>query len=252
MITIAQRNDIKCTGIDVKDTVLYCAILCYTDWYQTYSTNKALSAFISDMIGTSIYDYIFIRSCILVLHWIAPFSILYCLSSLIYPASFHVSWVLQAWTTLETAFYLLVYYPRKIYLQRAASHPKPICRDRRRLLFQRCQESIPDPERYLMKWFMDAPASEIKWENVKDFFRWAFLNTGVPNTEDDEELEEFVSEMEKLLGRKIDPGRGNAECFRLTLGKVDMLHRSLIWYMVSLQKNCAITRHLIISERPYC
>ena len=41
-----------------------------------------------------------------------------------------------------------------------------------------------------MKWFMDAPASEIKWENVKDFFRWAFLNTGVPNTEDDEELEE--------------------------------------------------------------
>jgi hypothetical protein len=204
------------------------------------------------MIGTSIYDYIFIRSCILVLHWIAPFSILYCLSSLIYPASFHVSWVLQAWTTLETAFYLLVYYPRKIYLQRAASHPKPVCRDRRRLLFQRCQESIPDPERYLTKWFMDAPASEIKWENVKDFFRWAFLNTGVPNTEDDEELEEFVSEMEKLLRRKIDPGRGNAECFRLTLGKVDMLHRSFIWYMVSLQKNCAITRHPIISKRPYC
>jgi hypothetical protein len=186
------------------------------------------------MIGTSIHDYVFIRSCILVLHWIAPLSILYCLGSLVYPALFHVSWALQAWTTLETAFCLLVYYPRKIYLQRAASHPTPICRESRRLLFQRCQESIPDPERYLAKWFMDAPASEIKWENVKDFFRWAFLNTRVPNTADDEELEEFVSEMEKLLIRKIDSGRGNAECFRLTLGKVDMLHRSLIWYMVSL------------------
>lgn len=80
---------------------------------------------------------------------------------------------------------------------------------------------------------MDAPASEIKRENVKDFFRWAFLNTGVPNTVDDEELEEFVREMEKLLRRKIEPGRGNAKCFRLTLEKVDMLHRSLTWYLVS-------------------
>ena len=83
---------------------------------------------------------------------------------------------------------------------------------------------------------MDAPASEIKWENVKEFFRWAFLNTGVPNTVDDEELDEYVGEMEKLLGRKIEPGRGNAKCLRLTLEKVDMLHWSLTWYLVSLCK----------------
>ncbi|KAH7341169.1 hypothetical protein BKA66DRAFT_448342 [Pyrenochaeta sp. MPI-SDFR-AT-0127] len=183
------------------------------------------------MIGTSIHDYILIRFCIFVLHWIAPFSILYCLSSLVYSAPFHVSRILQVWATLETAFYILVYHPRKIYLQRAATHPTPICRERRRLLFKRCHENIPDPERYLAKWFMDAPASEIKWENIKDFFRWAFLNTGAPNTVDDEELEDFVREMEKLLGRKIEHGRGNAKCFRLTLDKVDMLHRSLTWYM---------------------
>lgn len=80
---------------------------------------------------------------------------------------------------------------------------------------------------------MDAPASEIKWENVKEFFRWAFLNTRVPNTVDDEELDEYVKEMEKLLGRRIEPGRGNAKCLRLTLENVDMLHRSLTWYLVS-------------------
>jgi hypothetical protein len=141
--------------------------------------------------------------------------------------------MLQVWTILETTFYLFVYHPRRLYLQRAATHPMPICRKHRRILFQRCHESIPDPEHYLSKWFMDAPASEIKWENVKEFFRWAFLNTGVPNTVDDEELDEYVVEMEKLLGRKIEPGRGNAKCLRLTLEKVDMLHRSLTWYLVS-------------------
>jgi hypothetical protein len=96
-----------------------------------------------------------------------------------------------------------------MYLQKAATYPTTIGREHRRVLFQRCHENIPDPERYLSKWFMDAPTSEIKRENVKDFFRWAFLNTGVPNTVDDEELEEYIRETEKLLGRKIEPRRGN-------------------------------------------
>jgi hypothetical protein len=109
-----------------------------------------------------------------------------------------------------------------------------MCHKHRRTLFQRCHESIPDPEHYLPKWFMDAPASEIKWENVKEFLRWAFLNAGVPNAGDDEELDEYVGEMEKLLGRWIGPGRGNAKCLRLTLKKVGMSHRSLIWYLVSV------------------
>lgn len=185
------------------------------------------------MIGTSFYDYIFIRLCITALHWITPLSVLYCLSSLIHPVPFRVSRMLQVWTILETAFYLFVYHPRRLYLQGAATHPTPICRQQRRILFQRCHESIPDPEHYLSKWFMDAPASEIKWENVKEFFRWAFLNTGILNTVEDEELDEYVGEMEKLLGRRIEPGRGNAKCLRLTLETVDMLHRSLTWYLVS-------------------
>jgi hypothetical protein len=58
----------------------------------------------------------------------------------------------------------------------------------------------------------------------------------VPNTVDDEELDEYVREMEKLLGQKVEPGRGNAKCLRLTLKKVNMLHRSLTWYLVSLCK----------------
>ena len=43
---------------------------------------------------------------------------------------------------------------------------------------------------------------------------------------DDEELEEYVGEMEKLLERKLEAGRGNTKCLRLALDKFDMLHRS--------------------------
>ena len=53
---------------------------------------------------------------------------------------------------------------------------------------------------------------------------------------DDEEIEEYIGEMEKLLGRKLEAGRGNAKCLRLTLDKVDMLHRSLMWYLVSFSR----------------
>lgn len=50
---------------------------------------------------------------------------------------------------------------------------------------------------------------------------------------DDEELNEYVDKFETLLGRKLDPGRGKAVPLRLTIDKVKMLHRSLLWYLVS-------------------
>jgi hypothetical protein len=71
---------------------------------------------------------------------------------------------------------------------------------------------------------LDALASEIKRDNVKNFFRWAFFNTGEPNPVNDKELEEYVREIEKLLERKLEARRGSAKCLRLTLDKVDMLH----------------------------
>jgi hypothetical protein len=187
------------------------------------------------MIGTSVYDYIFIQACIIFLHWIAPLSIFYCVGSFLFPHRFPGSQVAQTWATLETAFYFFVYHPRRIYLQRAATHPTLVSREDRRALFHRCNQHVPDAGRYLSKWFMDAPAAEIKRENVKEWLRWAFLNTAKVTPADDEELEEYIGVLEKMLGRDIEPGRGNAKCLRLTLDKVDMLHRSVIWYLVGLQ-----------------
>ncbi|KAG9499675.1 hypothetical protein J7337_008134 [Fusarium musae] len=47
----------------------------------------------------------------------------------------------------------------------------------------------------------------------------------------DDELEEYIEKLEELLGKKLEPGRGDAKCLRMTLDKVEMLHRSLTWYM---------------------
>ena len=186
------------------------------------------------MAGTSTWDYVFIRTSIFLLHLLAPLSVTYSLlAPLINPPLFHVPRILEIWLNLEAVFYLAVYFPRRAYLQAIATPPLTVSREDRRRLFWRCHYNIGDPEWYLTKWFQDAPMMEIKRENVKDFFRWAFLNTGDPDPAHDEELEEYAGEMEKLLGRKLQPGRGNARCIRLTLDKVDMLHRSVAWYMVS-------------------
>ncbi|KAH7120191.1 hypothetical protein B0J13DRAFT_649674 [Dactylonectria estremocensis] len=169
------------------------------------------------MTQSSVWKYAFIRTSIFFLHLIAPFSIFYSLvSSLL---------------VLKTVFYCAMYLPHNAYLQRGATHPTTASRKDRRKLFWQCHRNIPDPDRYLQKWFRNAPATEIKRENVKDFFRWAFLNTGDSDPAHDEELEEYAREIEKLLGRKLEPGHGNAQCLQLTLDKVEMLHRSLAWYL---------------------
>jgi hypothetical protein len=88
---------------------------------------------------------------------------------------------------------------------------------------------------YLRKWFLGAELEDIRKDNLKEFFLWAFFNRGGSPGDDDEELEEMVIKTEKLLRRPIEDGRGNAKCLRLTLDEVKMLHRSLVWYLVQLQ-----------------
>lgn len=69
---------------------------------------------------------------------------------------------------------------------------------------------------------------------MKEFIQWAFFNRGGDAGDDEEELEEYVAAYETLVGRKFEPGRGKAESLRLTLDPIDMLHRSLAWYMVRM------------------
>ena len=155
--------------------------------------------------------------------------------------------VIESIAVAETLFYLLVYLPYRFHLQREALHPPILSRPERKNLFLRCNENIVDGEAYLKKWFLGAPAKEIKRENLKEFFLWAFFNRGGPPGDDDEELEEYIALTEELLGRDVEPGRGNAECLRLTLDRVEMMHRTLAWYLVSL--NAYATEHSLTDPR---
>jgi len=93
---------------------------------------------------------------------------------------------------------------------------------------------------------LGAELEDIKRENLKEFFLWAFFNRGGPPGDDNEELEEYVAATEKLLGKPIEVGRGNAKCLRLTLDRVDMLHRSLTWYCVSCSHAVLLVMKLLI------
>lgn len=180
----------------------------------------------------------------------APLSAVYCvLTLLLRPWTFRVPRVLEGWAIAETAFFVMIYVPRTISLQRAATHPKLLPREQRRKLFQLCLDTVEDPERYLAGWMRGAPASEVKRENVKgeyetlqlysrnlkyiELYCWAFLNKKDHGPEDDDELDEYTNATELRLGRKLEAGRGEAVSLRVTIDQFQTLHRSLLWYFVS-------------------
>lgn len=189
------------------------------------------------MIGTSAWDYVLISACIFGLKAIVPISIFYSFNRVAALVSPYVLSLprappfIEKWMRIEAAFYILFYLPRRAYLQTAAKHPALLGREQRRALFRRCYDNITDPERYLCKWFRDAPQSEIKRENVAEFLQWAFFN-GQAGSEYEDELDEYVRSTEERLGRKLEPGRGAATCLRLTLDQVEMLNKSVLWYVV--------------------
>jgi hypothetical protein len=190
------------------------------------------------MIGTSTFDLYLIRTSIFVLRYVAPLCAIPCIATV---ACYGLRGVLSPVTltltsvaAAETLFYLVGYLPYQARLQREAAHPPTLSRPERKALFQKCHNSIPNGEAYLHRWFLGAPAEEIKRENLKEFILWAFFSRGGPPGDDNEELEEYVAQIEELLGREIAPGRGNAKCLRLTLDRINMMHRTLLWYTVSV------------------
>jgi pimeloyl-ACP methyl ester carboxylesterase len=187
------------------------------------------------MIGTTIWDYLHIKWWIIFLSAVTPLSACYCVVLVSYYAIGtslipRLPWPFEIWAIAETLFYIFIHLPYKLHLQRDANHPPAPSRQERRVLFARCNATIDNPEDYLRKWFLGAQLTDIRKENVKEFFLWAFFNRGGDPGDDDEELEEYVTGTEELLGRRFENGKGNAVCLRLTLDEVKILHRSILWY----------------------
>ncbi|KAK1036955.1 transcription elongation factor spt5, partial [Friedmanniomyces endolithicus] len=112
-----------------------------------------------------------------------------------------------------------MYLRHRLSLQAQAQHPPPPSKGDRQALFKRCAETVNDPEHYLRLWFLGAPTANIKRLSVKEFYLWSFFNKGGPPGEDNSELDQYVTATEDMLGREIEPGRGEAECLRLTIDR---------------------------------
>lgn len=107
-------------------------------------------------------------------------------------------------------------------------------KEERRTLVDRVNADVADPERYIRGWFKGARIEEIGREDVKTYLAWAFFDRdwGGEEDEDEDEIEEYAREIESMLGKDFPPGKRMAKPLRLTLDPVNMLHRSLLWYLV--------------------
>ncbi|EXJ94686.1 hypothetical protein A1O1_03083 [Capronia coronata CBS 617.96] len=183
------------------------------------------------MIGTSPLEYAWVVTWVVILHSIGPLCVGYSILSRLLPDRLRLWRYLEYWAYVETAFYLITYAYRNHHLQHPAAHPPPLGKEERSQLFRRCFESYQDLTTSFSRWFLDAPIAALKRENIKEWLRWAFLNTGLVDPTYEDELDTYVTEIERKLGLNFEPGRADIKSIRLTLDKVDALHRSLTWYL---------------------
>lgn len=210
------------------------------------------------MIGNSPIDYAAVRISIASFRAIAPASTGYLAFCALQPQWFYLPLAFIA--VLEAAFYLLVYLPRRRRLQAVSpfyqclrfsqlngtqppEQPPPrLTYAQRQALFDRCIDAeshgastnLPYPS----GWFLPATATPRK-EDVIDWLLWALFATSREQTniaEYEEELDGYIEGVEKLLGRSLEPGHSDTaevRSMRITLDPVIMLHRPLLWYLVS-------------------
>lgn len=191
------------------------------------------------MLGDSLPEYILIRTCIFLLQYTTPLCLLlWALIGLAYgPAalfSWRISWVLIAYSVADALFAVFIWIPSNRRLQQKARHPPPLTREERQALYHRCMDNIEDFDHYMRLWFLGAGDDDVRRENARDFVLWAFFDCG-PETASEAVLAEadsYVDDGERRLGRKFAPGRGPAQCLRLTLDKVETRYRSVCWYVI--------------------
>ena len=199
------------------------------------------------MLENTLPKYVFIRAVILAFRAITPLSIFYVSFSIAEPPYTAFRRFLFVWCIIETAFWLLVYVPRKRALQASAQHPPLPDAAERKALFWKCWDKIPHPEYYVSRWFLGARVGEVRRENIREFFAWGLMNRGTESEEErkkrvqqypeqskeeEEELDEYADGVQTLLGRRLEPGWGSAKSLRLTIDQVNMSHRPVLWYMV--------------------
>lgn len=185
------------------------------------------------MIGTSATEYAFIRICVFFLHSVAPLSLLYCAIAVVVslPTS-RLPTIAELWPIAEALFWVCFFLPYQWHLQHAASHPPRRTREERHRLFNLVKAEMLEPERYVRGWFKGADIEDIGIQDVKKWLAWAFFDRDWADGQDEDEIEDYALQIQGMLRKDFGPGSGNAKPLRLTIDPVNMLHRSLLWYLV--------------------
>jgi pimeloyl-ACP methyl ester carboxylesterase len=169
---------------------------------------------------------------------IAPLSIIYCtLIILGLLPSRRLSIALEIWLLAEASFYLLIYLPMSFAVHGPAMKVRVSNRGQRRDLFNKCIATITDPVRYVSLWHRGAPIASIGRENVKEWICWGFLDRDIGGPDEDEELEEYVDALEKLLpnGMKFKDGKAaGIQTLRFSLDPVNISHKPLLFYVIGV------------------
>ncbi|KAF9876972.1 hypothetical protein CkaCkLH20_05818 [Colletotrichum karsti] len=193
------------------------------------------------MIGRTLHEYVFIRICIALLQWpIVPYALV--LAACVLGAKVTspdprwsvASFVVVGLMAVELAYALFIWIPYRSRLGEAAKHPAPSSPAARRALFDRCMTTVPNPEFYLRGWFLGAELGDIRRDNVREFILWAFFDQEASdgNSEVDEEVDQYITHIEQLLGESFQPGRGPAQSLRLTFDEIETKYRSIWWYAI--------------------
>ncbi|KAK3318188.1 alpha beta hydrolase fold family [Apodospora peruviana] len=191
------------------------------------------------MIPNTFPHYVFIRVCIWGLRAVAPASLVYCAVRLIGYSL--VPPPLEILAFVEAAFYLCAGLPRQYVLDKSKPRSLQRTRQERRELFDRCFRNVPDLDTFLVTWFKDRPLDDLRAENVKDFLAWGFFYKTRGSPEDDDELDEYLHETERILGRKFPPGRGPHHPAQVSTDPLHMQHKPFFFYVFAVGSDDLMT-----------
>ncbi|KAG6012068.1 hypothetical protein E4U54_007751 [Claviceps lovelessii] len=196
------------------------------------------------MIGASAHELVLIRFWILFFRYMPVLYLALLASTFLFPTDSASLWRLRlallGLLAAELSFFVFVYAPHQRKLCRAATHPvTPLTPAERKALFEKCVTNTAQPEEYIRWWFLGADMDDIRHDNLREFFLWAFFDTDMQalssrHIDQDvwNELEEYIALTEKQLGRPLRTGRGPAKCLRLTFDDVPSTYRCLLWYCI--------------------
>lgn len=179
----------------------------------------------------------FIRISIFLLRSVAPLSTAYGIARVAGWRPLTISAVLygiDAYACAEVSFYLLCRLRRWWLNRPAPEHNLPFSSAERKILFIRTWESTPNPRSYLSLWFKGIPVEDLCREDIKDWISWRMWNEIERSPVNEEDLEEYLAYMEGILKWKFPSGRSTHASMAVTFEPLRIVHRPLLWYVVSL------------------